>query len=265
MKDKNSAVVSSGTAKERKRSKRKKHPLTLALIIMSALTIIIMITMALFTSFDEVTNRFNGGRVDIVLTEPHWKPEKALNVVPDAVLDKDPYITNNEEVPVYVFLKVTVPYSSFEVEKNTPEVSKGAVEHSKVADEKIPFYKFVVTDNNNVDSYDPNFDYRQSVHDEWIQVGNVSYDGTNKTITYVYGYKDSNTNNKLFPLIKGASTTKPLFDKIRVLNFDNGYDTNSSGYSIKVEAYGIQMNYLTNDPDKSDDPETVWNVITSNS
>ena len=94
---------------ENKKKKRRRSPAMLAAIVLTFLLIVLMITLALFTSVDEVTNVFYAGRVDIVLTESEWVPSKAKYVVPEQEIPKNPKITNNEKTDVYVFLEVTVP------------------------------------------------------------------------------------------------------------------------------------------------------------
>ena len=116
--------MTNNSENSRKKKKKKRSPILAASIVFVLIIIVLLITLAMFTSFDEVTNVFSGGKVDIVLTEPNWSPSKALNIVPETILDKDPYVTNNEDTQVYVFLEVTVPYGNIEVE-NTEKNNKG--------------------------------------------------------------------------------------------------------------------------------------------
>ena len=60
---------------ENQKKKYKRSPTLTASIILVFLSIVLLITLAMFTSFDEVTNRLEAGKVDIVLIEPHWNPE----------------------------------------------------------------------------------------------------------------------------------------------------------------------------------------------
>lgn len=232
------------------------------------LMIVNLITLAFFASRDEVTNRFNATNLDILLTEPHWNPAKAKNVVPEQVLDKDPYVSNIDEVDAYVFLKVTVPYATVQLEQTTGE-SKGS-DVSGGMTLKMPLYKF--GKRNVVGAvvsyeYDSNNDLDQLVNEGWQRVGGIKDDTTNQTFTYVYAHVSS---SNLIPLIKDHTTQYPLFDKIKVVNFDEtsfkadpgntaGIDrTKSAG--IKVEAFGIQTNYIL-DSGTSNDPLNVWKVI----
>lgn len=298
-----------------KNKKKKRSPGLIAGIILVGLMIVLLVTLAMFMSYDEVTNVFQAGKLDIVLTEPNWKPSKAVNIVPNAVLDKDPYITNNE-VKACVFLKVTVPYATVQIENNSN--SKGSLlshdNNTTYAD--VPMYKFVVKeststytasstnaavtdDSVNGDStktYIYNKDYTsadQFVNKGWKLINNddnpyTSKDTTAKTYTYLYAYvfTDSNNNDapkdEMAPLITGATTQTPLFDKIILVNFRDNRKENDKGeasdavrvtgvgempgnrnYSILVQAYGIQADYLGSNGTNITDPTGVWNVLQS--
>ena len=93
------------------KKKRRRSPAFVAGLVILFLGIVVLISLAMFVSFDEVTNVFEAGKVDIVLTEPDWKPQDGENIVPNEFVKKDPTVINKEEtVNTYVFLKVTVPY-----------------------------------------------------------------------------------------------------------------------------------------------------------
>ncbi|MBQ1660648.1 MAG: hypothetical protein II059_12510, partial [Clostridia bacterium] len=138
-----------------KNKKKKRSPGLIAGIILVGLMIVLLVTLAMFMSYDEVTNVFQAGKLDIVLTEPNWKPSKAVNIVPNAVLDKDPYITNNE-VKACVFLKVTVPYATVQIEENKDADNKGSLlsHNSNTTYEDVPMYKFVVKGSTSTASHD---------------------------------------------------------------------------------------------------------------
>ena len=94
-----------------KKKQRRRSPGFIAGLVLLFVAIVILLTLAMFTSFDEVTNVFEAGKVDIVLTETEWKPQDGDNTVPNTFIDKNPNIINKEEtVNTYVFLKVTIPY-----------------------------------------------------------------------------------------------------------------------------------------------------------
>ena len=58
-----------------KKKQRRRSPGFIAGLVLLFVAIVILLTLAMFTSFDEVTNVFEAGKVDIVLTETEWKPE----------------------------------------------------------------------------------------------------------------------------------------------------------------------------------------------
>ena len=130
--------------------KYKRSPALNASIILVFLSIVLLITLAMFVSFDEVTNRFEAGKVDIVLTEPHWDPKNGEETVPNTFIDKDPTIFNKEDtVNTYVFLEVIVPYDddpNLIIEKayQDDKIYAGKPAYTNTKGEKIPLYKFVL-------------------------------------------------------------------------------------------------------------------------
>jgi len=292
-----------------KNKKKKRSPGLIAGIILVGLMIVLLVTLAMFMSYDEVTNVFQAGKLDIVLTEPNWKSSKAVNIVPNAVLDKDPYITNNE-VKACVFLKVTVPYATVQIENNSNN-SKGSLlsydNNTTYAD--VPMYKFVVKeststytasstnaavtdDSVNGDStktyiYNNNYtSTEQFINKGWRLIENPTKNKSAKTYTYLYAYvstdSSGNTKDDMAPLIQGATTQNPLFDKIILVNFRDNRKENDKGeasaavrvtgvdempgnrnYSILVQAYGIQADYLGSNGTNITAPTDVWNVLQS--
>ena len=80
------------------------------LLMLSAGVLLLIAAMsAMLSSSDDITNRFQPGRFDIVLEEPHWTPDHD-SVVPNEELPKDPQVRNKGEVDAFVFVEVTVPY-----------------------------------------------------------------------------------------------------------------------------------------------------------
>ena len=268
-----------------KKKKKRSPALAAAIILLFVIISVLIFTLAFFTSFDEITNVFNSGRIDIILTEPKWKPEKAKNIVPSAYLDKDPYITNNEDVPVYVFLKVTVPAVKYDYD--SVDSNKGSIV-TLTGDTQtgyLPLYKFVtINDNGTPDNktddtkiMDTNFNYDQQINNtKWVLLNNypklINSTGENAAKTaayeYVFYYKGDLATDSIIPLNSGQTTAKPLFDQIYLQNFRN---TNFSegrdfvadrNYGIKVEAYGIQADYLSFE---TNDASSVWALINGNS
>ncbi len=274
---------------ENKKKKRRRSPAMLAAIVLTFLLIVLMITLALFTSVDEVTNVFDAGRVDIVLTESEWVPSKAKYVVPEQEIPKNPKITNNEKTNVYVFLEVTVPYiTETEIENSTPnDNSQGsAILTSTNNTYNIPLYKFGTANYNNSTTpptitsytyYDNLSDLKdnQRINSGWTLVTkdgftNPAVNETNKTLTYVYAHTITSGENTttLQPLLPAHTTENALFDSIKVINFDetakvDGTNTLQGTYkNINVKAYGIQANYLSDSTGEvGDNPYRVWKII----
>lgn len=276
-----SDVINNDNDKQRSNSKngnKKRSPTLAAAIILGVLLVVFMVTLAFFTSFDEVTNVFGGGKLDIILTEPNWKPNEAKNIVPDKVLDKDPYITNNDNTAAYVFLEVTMPCAQIEVEDNN--TNKGsAIDGTVGTGVNVPLYKFGILndngtpDNQTDDTYSFDTDYKstdQNVNSGWKLVdfgegkSNPTVDTTNNVIKYVYAHVQTAYDTKLCPLDKGYRTQYPLFNKIKLVNFDET-NTTVTNYSVHVKAYGIQANFLSADNQTTNDPATVWNILNSGS
>ena len=242
-------------AEKIKKKKKKRSPAMVAAIVLVVLLIVLMLTLAFLTSFDEVTNVFDSGRVDIILTEENWKPEKAHNIVPETVLDKDPKITNNEHNAVYVFLEVKVPYDNMVIEGNT-DADKGSVVANGT--NPVPMYKFI-DENDHMDS---TLTTAQNINSGWMLLGTPEQNTTDKTYTYLYAHVREDQTNKLSPLGGGVTTGKALFNRIKLVNFNESYYS-TRDYSVRVKAYGIQANFLMPDNQTTDDPQQVWNILNS--
>lgn len=302
--------------------RRRRSPALVAGIVILFLGIVLLITLAMFASFDEVTNVFEAGKVDIVLTETEWNPEDGDLTVPNEFIDKNPAITNKEDtVSTYVFLKVTIPYDddpNLKIEaaqQDNPATSGKVVytNNNSSANQKVPIYKFVATGKrtsypegqtwNEPVSFSGYYDntcnsFTQKVNPGWylLKLGNngSSYDPiideSKKTLTYIYAYvRTDASNNMLFdsesspilePLVARGTVDYPLFNKVYLQNFrerdlveDNeGHVTQTSfpnpgqDYSIHIEAYGIQANFLKPNNTTTTNPEEVWkDYITKNS
>lgn len=272
--------------KDATKKKRKRSPAQVAGLLLLGVTIVLMITLAMFTSFDEVTNVFTAKPLDIVLTETKWKPQEAKNVVPEQELDKNPSIYNNEETDAFVFLEVTVPYLPKDavIEKNSPDNQKGKpfADYNNNIDNIVPLYKFGIqtagrgTEEtiDDVYEYDTTYvisdsahAYDQKINSGWALVETPTVNTTSKTITYVYAhvYSTGDKAGKLYPLMHGYPTEYPLFDRIRVVNFrENASIDDTKNYNISIKAYGIQTGYLGPNNTSIDDPAQVWAVVKAN-
>lgn len=271
--------------------KYKRSPALNASIILVFLSIVLLITLAMFVSFDEVTNRFEAGKVDIVLTEPHWDPKNGEETVPNTFIDKDPTIFNKEDtVNTYVFLEVIVPYDddpNLIIEKayQDDKIYAGKPAYTNTKGEKIPLYKFVATgeayykdnlDNvNNLTGYTGDYLYNKTQNintASWKLInGYPQSNATNKTWTYVYAYVQANNNEKLEQLPPKTTVQIPLFNKIYVQNFRErkadstnhvtAFPDPARDYSIHINAYGIQANFLKPDNQTTDIPVEVWAML----
>lgn len=292
-----------------KTQKRKRSPALLAGLVVLFLGIVLLITLAMFASFDEVTNVFEAGKVDIVLTEPEWDPKKAEETVPNTFIDKDPTVTNKEDtVDTYVFLKVTVPYDDdprLQIEyayqdDNNPRKS-GEIEYSAenaTNTAKVPIYKFVATekpvnsgeewtdsvplstyyDHTYADNGDKH-SYDQKVNPGWDLI-DVKTNMVSRTFTYLYAYVSTTDTDEsgqplLAEVLPGATVKYPLFNKLYLLNFreraeqknDQGHIVSTAfpdparNYSVRLEAYGIQANFLRPNNTTTRNPKEVWMII----
>lgn len=274
--------------------KRKRSPATLAGLVLIFLMIVLFVSLAMFTSFDEVTNRMEAGRLDITLIEPKWDPKEGDEAEPNKDIPKDPAVRNDENTPAYVFLKVTVPYDDMTVESNYfGSIASNDTAGTKIeTHSKVPYYKFEVKlDENNPDSayeYDSGLGPEQRVYNSvWKLIdgpGDASHynlenhlitvdDGTHKTYSYLYAYMSTNSPTEMQPL-SPTLTTHRLFDKIHVTNFREVLDDNDPNtpkdfptyardYSVKVETFGIQANFLKPDNQTTSDPIEVWKILSN--
>ena len=93
-------------------------------------------------------------------------------------------------------------------------------------------------------------------------LGTPEQNTTDKTYTYLYAHVREDQTNKLSPLGGGVTTGKALFNKIKLVNFNESYYS-TRDYSVRVKAYGIQANFLMPDNQTTDDPQQVWNILNS--
>ncbi len=291
-----------------KKKQRRRSPGFIAGLVLLFVAIVILLTLAMFTSFDEVTNVFEAGKVDIVLTETEWKPQDGDNTVPNTFIDKNPNIINKEEtVNTYVFLKVTIPYDDdpaliIEKAHQDTENDSGKIVYSNsgvaVDQQKVPLYKFVATGKKADGTGEPNplilkndsnyyiTDYNsseQKINPGWALVNlgvdennqpiaNPIVDETHKTFTYIYAHVSTteigaNGEPLLAEVLPGKTITYPLFNKVYLQNFrerektqevSTAFPDPTRDYSIHIEAYGIQANFLKQNNTTTRDPYDVW-------
>lgn len=289
------------------KKKRRRSPAFVAGLVILFLGIVILISLAMFVSFDEVTNVFEAGKVDIVLTEPDWKPQDGENIVPNEFVKKDPTVINKEEtVTTYVFLKVTVPYDddkAIEIEKKHQDdpTHSGEIIYTNISGLKIPVYEFVATGKKadgtggGVRKYNQDFlttftdenAQKQEVNPGWYLLeGFPEIDEQKKAYTYLYAHVRTADNSDVMmvdgghkvmaEVIAKQTVAYPLFNEIYLNNFrERAKDTNATppvtafpdparNYSIHIEAYGIQADFLKPNNTTTTIPEEVWPYIDSN-
>ena len=237
------------------KKKKKRSPALAAAIVAVFMLLVIVTTMAMFTSKDLITNTFEAGRLDIVLLEPNWKASNAKNIVPGDVVAKDPKIVNNDEVDAYVFLKVTIPCAQVILEYTQGENKGKAIDGT--GDIDTPMYKFIV--DGATPDRDSTTGFGQVFRSSWVEVQKGSNgDGT---YSYIYGYKGENVSG--LQALKTGEQTSALFDKFIVTNFNETKLDRTRDYSIIVEAYGIQTQYLGLNTE-ANDPQQVWQRVIDN-
>ncbi len=199
--------------------KRKK--LIIAAVVM-LLVFLIGGAIAYFTDHDEATNVFTIGSVKITLSEPNWDPEDAEDLMPNAVVPKDPVVKNDSTKgstsPAYVFVKVEVPCYTTAATANPASTT---------------YELFTFTPNS-----------------EWTQLSHTACATSSQKAEYVFYY---GTGGTLTPLAVDATTTSAVFDEVTLANID-GSETLPQSVEMPVTAYGIQTEGLGTNPT----PATVY-------
>lgn len=179
-------------------------------------------TLAFLTDMETKENVFTIGGISISLTEPNWKEADAQNLVPGAVVAKNPTVTNDGKNDAYVFLSVEIPKAEVTVDKSQSPVTKESKE------------LFSYTLNNG-----------------WQEVTTI--DGTDK-VKHIYAYaSDANTMTKL-----SKSVSATLFENVKLVDFDDLGETNPN-LKINVAAYAIQTENIVEGDNIT--PLSVWNVV----
>lgn len=218
-----------------------KKKVMLAAIVL-ALVLSIGGVLAYFSDSDEKTNTFTVGKISIQLTEPTWDSTgktKAESVLPNQLIDKDPKITNNGKNPAYVFIKVSIPNAEVTTETEAGE--------DGTQNTLQPLFKLM---NNATPP-------AEGVNEGWVLVSTKNGDATNPT-EYVYAY---GTETEMEALAVGASTTNPLFSKIKFANVQEGWNIEEHPYDVVVTGYAIQTENLNGGKVK---PSDVWDVLKAN-
>ncbi|MFQ6866244.1 TasA family protein [Blautia sp.] len=165
-------------------------------------------TAAYLTDFDQETNTFTVGKVDIDVEEPNWKPDDHDKIVPTEEMKKDPQITNNGKNDAFVYLEVSIPV------RNVITANEDGTRNPEAETELFTFNK----------------------NSGWTLLSAKKV-GANKVYTYNYS-----------KILKAGETTTPLFQTIKFANIIEGQldeqslDVGIRGYAIQAENTGDKEN-----------------------
>lgn len=177
-----------------------------------------VLTLAYFSSKDDVTNKISANDVKIELLEPEWYDHgkaDAQKLEPGMIIDKDPQVLNKSESAVYVRMRFVIKIGNTEITPDDERYSR-LMSAINFTDSDGSYKPFVEFDNEKIsENTNPEF---AMADDGWY-----------------YYYKDG----KLTALDPGKTTSELFsFLKIPTLKSEyNGYF--DSSFSISVEAQAI--------------------------
>ena len=185
---------------------------------------------AYFTDADTSVNTFTVGKISLDLQEPGWNPAEAENLTPGKEITKDPQIKNDGDNPAFIFAEIAVPYQNL--------VTVNA-DGSKNAAKEIELFSY-------------------KLNDGWTELGTGKRNQTDKMITHLYVYGNSNKCKELAV----GDTTPPVFGSVTFANVIEDQGLEGQIQSITVNAYGIQTTDI--DGGKTA-PEAVWSILSMQS
>lgn len=181
------------------------------------------LTLAFFSSKDEVTNKTSASDVEIVLLEPEWYAKgmsDAQTLEPGMVIDKDPQVLNKSDTAVYVRMRIKIVDSN---EKDITDEERG-----KEILSAIYCNNALLLTSDGLSSNNPYF------------ISDTDLIGTDSNLTaegWFYYY--DKTNKKLSALASG-NTTEELFSYLKIPTLKKEYnDFFDSDFSIEIEAQAI--------------------------
>lgn len=204
--------------------KNKKRIMILAVCV-PLLIVVIIGTMAFFTSNDEATNTLTIGNVRISLSETNYPgndDSTVTDMIPYSEVSKNPQVTNVGTNKAFVFLRVTVPVR--DVTEINPNGSHNGEKHLQ----EIFYFKDIDDEETTL---------KNKFDNNWIELAGCE-EGTNHesdTRTYVFGYKD---------VVSPGEITNSLFDKVQLKNVIEGDLVANQAQTIKIEAMAIQSEYI---------------------
>ncbi len=160
-------------------------------------------SVAWMTDAHQAENVITIGDVSIDLTEDEWNPEEGEDLIPQAVIPKNPEVTNTGSLDAWVFLRVSIPV------RNISVVDPDTQRKLSAADTEL----FTFEPDGN-----------------WELVSEVV---SADTAEYVYGYETT--------VAPGESTTE-LFREVKLVNYLEGELDTEEKFVIPVEAVAIQWN-----------------------
>ena len=201
---------------------------------------------AYFTDLDHVTNTFTTGKVEIDLEEPAW-PGDQTNLVPGDIITKNPQITSKAGTPSFVYLQVNVPVA------NVTMINEDGTKTEKKEHQLLTYGCGETADTIEGEevALDSRFGLEANINrnteDSWTLVKSEELEAEADTQishyhVYTYAY------NKV--LLEGE-TTKPLFEKVRLLNMLEG-ELDESSLTMPIKAFAIQAAHTGNDSDEAD-------------
>lgn len=209
----------------------KKTVCLLCLLVLAVGLLISGISLAYFTSQDEVTNRHKSVSLEIALFEPNWQSEgkeMAKKLEPGMVIPKDPYLYNKSDADVYVRIKLELRDSAdklIDASENRYQSIMNALYCDEAATK--PLIK------NNI-SQSPDFYY----YDGWFYYA--------KEETGCLVLPPNGNTSKLFETLK-VPVLKTAYNGI----FDANFTINVIGQGISTE----------NLPDEATDFSTIAKVF----
>lgn len=152
---------------------------------------------------DTLVNRILPGNVAVVLTEPDWNPEHAMNMNPGTWVQKNPTVKNTGTLDAWVFVQVTVP------KKNITCVDPVT---GRKSDKR----------NQEVFSFAPG--------EAWELMEKKNLDTEAR---YIYGYKK---------LVQPGKSSSSLFDEIQIADYLEGELDPDEILELPVKTTAIQWN-----------------------
>lgn len=184
---------------------------------------------------DTATNEITTGDVKIHLTEAGWEGMTGKNVKPNAVLPKDPRVTNTGSNPAYVFVRVEMA-----------ALPEGTQVHSGTSISRsgrgVPLFTTKTASGLAYDNVN------------WTLLTRSIANGR---IAQVYAY----AKNNVMTALNHGETTTAVFDKVRLANVVSTEPLKSLNPNIIVTAYGIQTTELGAKGTTA--PLEVWNIVTN--